>query len=70
MGERTFNHRRRLQKIAGKHGVLVANVCNWHDLAMCLELYFHKTRPAETNPRQWCFDMMESRRWIPPKGRK
>jgi 5-methylcytosine-specific restriction endonuclease McrA len=68
MMARKYNgYRGYLTKVAKKKGVPVFAVKNWHDLAERLERYFGLSRSADQGVRGFCFDVMESRGWVPPK---
>lgn len=59
----TFNHRRRLSRIARRHGVMVHGVSNWHVLADQLAAHLGIER-GQSGPRRFCYDTMEALGWM------
>ena len=60
----TPNHRKRLTKEAGKRGILVKGVSNWHQLAAILSVDLDERRDLDEGPRSFCFRVMKQRGWV------
>ncbi|SIT81867.1 hypothetical protein [Pontibaca methylaminivorans] len=66
--KRTTNHRKRLTKIAKRHGVEVAHVSNWYQLADRLTDHFGLAGRADRSAKRFCYEVAECLGWIPRRA--